>query len=435
MAKKDEGKAVNGAGSLEKRLLRDGTVRWRMRVTIGFDGNGKQQQRSVTGDTPQETIAKAHALNAKARSGMLSDAKVRVGDYLSRWLEEKRLTIKPRTHSIYSYILESYVMPHIGWHQLSKLRPQHVQETIAKIAAGKSPDAANKSRRVLYGALQQAVRLQLIPVNPAVAVQPLRHEKRDMVLWTSEQATRFLDTTRPHRLYAAFYLFMSSGLRRGELLGLHWDDLQNGVLHVRRSLGQNGSQTYLSTPKTQKGNRRVPLTVDVLDALEEHRKRQAAERATVGAAYQDDGIMFASMRGTYLNPRNLERTFHVLQRQARAEWLAEAERNDDDEGGSGGVPQGGGGGAPQDGTGGAAQDVARLDKQGKLLPRITLHDLRHLHASIAIRSGTDPKVLADRLGHANASTTLDVYTHLFEEQREQSAVSVAALLAPRGAIN
>lgn len=172
---------------------------------------------------------------------------------------------------------------------------------------------------------------------------------------------------------------MATDLRRGELLGLCWEDIRGNVLHVKRALVKAKGKLELSTPKTAKGTRRVSLSPDILEVLLLHRQLQDAEQLP---SWPDSGLVFVSETGTPLNPDNLTRLRKQLMKAAK-------------------------------------------------VPEVRLHDLRHLHASIAIRSGIDPKVLADRLGHARASFTLDRYTHLFNLQRAKSAVSITGWLASR----
>ena len=213
--------------------------------------------------------------------------------------------------------------------------------------------------------------------NPVEAVDVHKEVRKELTLWTPQEAARFLDTAKAHRLYALFYLGMATGLRRGELLGLRWDDIKGNVLHVKRALVKAKGKLELSTPKTAKGTRRVSLSPDVLVMLLQHRQLQDAERLP---SWPDNGLVFVSETGTPLNPDNLTRLRKQLMKAAN-------------------------------------------------VPEVRLHDLRHLHASMAIKSGVDPKVLADRLGHARASFTLDVYTHLFEEQRVNAAVSLLDFLS------
>ena len=375
MARRKSTRRGRGEGTVSERP--DGT--WTGQVTTGYTEDGKQKRKTVYGKSQADALAKLAEVKQQLATGTFSDTKLTVKEYLETWLKEKERQVKARTAHDYRYNLEKYIYPKIGRTKLEKLTPLHVQRFLSEIADLVSPDRANKCRRELLGAFKQAVRWGLIPRNPVDAVAPLKHERREMVLWTGIQAAAFLDTARAHRLYAFFYLAMSTGLRSGELLGLRWQDVQGDKLTIRQNFVKVGSKTIIETPKTKRGKRVVAISPDVLETLDAHRARQDAERLP---SWPDNGLVFVSEVGTPLNPDNLRRLRNSL------------------------------------------MDYAKV-------PRIRLHDLRHLHASMAIKGGMDAKVLADRLGHARASFTLDVYSHLFDEQRANSAVSLLDFL-PKG---
>lgn len=375
MARRKSTRRGRGEGTVSERP--NGT--WAGQVTTGYTEEGKQKRKTVYGKSQAEALAKLAEIKQQLATGTFSDTKLTLKEYLETWLKEKERQVKARTAHDYRYNLEKYIYPNIGRTKLEKLTPSHVQRFLSEIADAVSPDRANKCRRELLGAFKQAVRWGLIPRNPVDAVAPLKHERREMVLWTGIQAAAFLDTARAHRLYAFFYLAMSTGLRSGELLGLRWQDVQGDKLTIRQNFVKVGSKTIIETPKTKRGKRVVAISPDVLETLDAHRARQDAERLP---SWPDNGLVFVSEVGTPLNPDNLRRLRNRLMDDAQ-------------------------------------------------VPRIRLHDLRHLHASMAIKGGMDAKVLADRLGHARASFTLDVYTHLFDEQRANSAVSLLDFL-PKG---
>ena len=184
---------------------------------------------------------------------------------------------------------------------------------------------------------------------------------------------------KDHRLYALFYLAITSGLRSGELLGLKWEDLGNDAVRVRRSLKKEKGQLVLSSPKTERSQRRVTLAADTLAVLAAHREQQAAEIAYLGDAWEHPDHMFVSELGTYLDHRNVIRVWHRLQEKAG-------------------------------------------------VPRARLHDARHLHVSLLINHGLDPNTIADRVGHTDSTFTYKQYGHLFEAQRKAAAVPLAELL-------
>ena len=371
-------KRAHGEGSILRR--KDG--RWQGAVTVGYDSQGKQKRKTVYGKTQAEVREKIEKIKQQVSEGTYSDSKLNIREFLLvHWLPTKANEVKPRTNEFYHYVIKDYIIPCIGKIQLTKLTPIDIQKMMNWVAEQVSNDAANKARRVLYTALEQAVKWQMIPRNPVQAVNRLRVDTKEMKIWSTSEAAQFLDVARGHRLYALFYLAMSTGMRRGELLGLTWQNIQGNVLFVRQTLILVGNKPTFSSPKTKQGHRQIALAEDVLTVLAEHSKNQEAEATYLGDSWQDDkGLVFPSEVGTPLNPRNLERIWYSLQ-----------------------------------------------DKAG--VTRIRFHDLRHLHASIAIKEGVDPKVLADRLGHSRASFTMDVYTHLFEGQRQAAAVSIMDFLS------
>lgn len=189
----------------------DGT--WIGQVTTGYTEEGKQKRKTVYGRTQAEALAKLAEVKQQLATGTFSDTKLTVKDYLDQWLKEKERQVKARTAHDYRYNLDKYIIPRLGRVKLEKLTPLQVQSFLSEVADAASPDRANKCRRELLGAMKQAVKWGFIPRNPVDAVTPLKHERREMTLWTAQQAAAFLDTARPHRLYALFYVAMSTGLR------------------------------------------------------------------------------------------------------------------------------------------------------------------------------------------------------------------------------
>ena len=369
----------------KRRAHGEGTIfqlssgKWQADISLGYKPDGKRNRKSLYGKTQKEVRQKLDALKQQLSQGTFSSSKLTVADYLEQWIKEKARQVKPRTEELYRHCINAHIVPRIGNKQLSKLTPLDVQRMVGSVADEVGVSSANKSRTVLYSAMRQALRWQLVIHNPVEAVDTLKEKKRDMLLWTPQEAVRFLEAARAHRLYALFYLAMTTGMRRGELLGLMWSDLKGDMLNVRRSLTLVSGKPTVSTPKTYKATRWVALSPDVMDTLEAHRTRQLAESTFLGDVWQKSDLMFTSEVGTPFNPHN----------------------------------------------------VARLRKQlfdKAKVPHVRLHDLRHLHASLAIKGGMDPKMLADRLGHAKASFTMDVYAHLFDEQRANSAVSITGYL-------
>lgn len=379
-------KRADGEGTISKR--NDG--RWEGKISLGYDGEGKRIRRTVYGRTQGAVKDKLERLKNRLGTGMHADTGLTVSVYLERWLEEREGQLKPRTQKDYRYTIKKYIVPRMGRDKLATLTPLKIQALVSDVAKTSGARTANLCRSRLYTALKQAVRWQIIPRNPVEAVDTVKEIKREMIIWTPEEAVRFLDTARPHRLYALFYLVMATGLRHNELLQLSWDDLKGGVLFVRES-------------KTAKGVRRVGLSKDVIEVLEQHRQRQEIEKVEIGALWPEKNLVFPSMAGTKLMPRNVTRTRYTLQDRAQEAWRKDAEAQGD------------------------TKTVKLLDS-GKLMQRARLHDLRHFNVSIRRKQGQDPKLIADQIGHTDPAFTLRLYTHLFEEDRAEAGINLSEAL-------
>lgn len=373
---------AHGEGSLYQRMA-DGL--WVGTLTIGYDEAGKQRRLVVFGKTKKEARQKLDEIRHQHSAGTLGDTRETVEQYLGRWLEVMGRTIRPRTLEIYADLVRLHIRPRIGRVRLDRLKPLQVQQMVNGIADDVGVSTANKARRVLYGALRQAVKWQLIPRNVVEAVDPHPEPRKEMVIWSPDQAWSFLREAKAHRLNAAFYLAMATGLRRGEILGLRWEDLDGNTLHIRRTLTTRGGQPVWSTPKTAEGERLVVVRGDALQVLEEHRQRQRDEMTLVrtsGGFWRDDSLMFPNARGQVTTPTAFQHHWKRLQEKAK-------------------------------------------------VPEARLHDLRHLHVSLLVREGFDPRTIADRVGHADASFTLRRYSRMFEEQRRAAAVDLGTLLERR----
>lgn len=256
---------------------------------------------------------------------------------------------------------------------------------LALLAANHSPALVFVALRLVKLTLSQAVDWGLLAFNPAARVRAPRRPRAVLQVWTPAEASIFLRTCQGYqpRLYALFYLALTTGLRRGELLGLHWHDidLDRGELFVRGSVVQCGARAVLSEPKTPSSCRCVLLSPDTVMVLRAHHVQQAHEqRQWKLCTPAETGLVFPSTVGRFQLPCTLVKIFHKLTKLAGVR-------------------------------------------------RIRFHDLRHTAASLLVRQGVPIKAVAERLGHADASITMRVYTHVYEEQRRQAALPLAELLS------
>ena len=358
----------HGGGTITKR--KDG--RWQVAVTVGYDERGRQVRKYAYTRTKAEAERKLAELQVKYGSGDVADpGRLTVGDLLERWLDYKRVRVRQTTLYGYQNVVRKHIMPRIGHVRLAKLSAFHLESLYkAMIEAGLSPRMAELTHVVMYNALAQAVRWGMLSRNVAELADPPRGERAEVRFWTPEEVVRFLDAAKEHRLFALFYLAIVTGMRRGELLGLKWEDIdaEKGALRVRRNVTISGSRLVVNEPKTRRSKRVIYLADEALGVLADHQKRQERERFAAGKAWHDEGWIFASEVGTALWPNNLTRAFHAL-----------------------------------------------IDKAD--VPRIRFHDLRHTHVSLERRRGTPIEIVSERLGHATSAFTLTVYRHIYEEER------------------
>jgi integrase len=234
--------------------------------------------------------------------------------------------------------------------------------------------------RVLSLALKRARALRLIAVNPAEDAERPKVEDREMQTLTDEQATRLLAAASTTRIYAPIVLALATGLRRGELLALRWQDvdLTTGILQVVRSLEQTKDRLRFKTTKTKRGKRPIVLPASVLDVLREHKTRQAEERLQLGLGKGD--LMFTRINGEPMSPDSF------------TSW------------------------------------VARVAKRAGTSHIMPVHGLRHTHITNLLRANVHPKVAYERAGHSRVGFTLDRYSHVIPSLQEDAALRIDAAL-------
>jgi integrase len=366
-------------GRLEGSIyFREEDARWVGSISLGYDGNGKRKRRTVYGATKQEVQEKLRQLQNDASAGTLADVgSLTVGAFLDRWLENTaRVKVRATTFARYEQLVRVWLKATIGRIQLGKLQPLHIESLYAEMQRnGASAWTRKMAAMVLTNALRRAVRLKLIPFNPAADVEKARPEEKEMLFLTEPQARIFLEAARDHRHYALFALAIGSGMRQGELLGLAWSDLDFDRLTVTvsRSLAQVGGKFSLKEPKSKRSRRTITLPRFVIEALQAHRNAMRRE-GNIGAP------VFCTRTGQYIGKSNLIRqVFRPILKRA----------ND-----------------------GLAEKAREQGVEPSPLPAIRFHDLRHTHATTLLARGHSIKAVSQRLGHSNIKITLEVYAHV-----------------------
>jgi integrase len=254
---------------------------------------------------------------------------------------------------------------------------------------GLSPSTVRRIHSVVHRALGDAVRWGILSRNVAASADPpsagsaVLAARKSRVFWTEQQLRKFLSSVREHRLYAAFRVAATTGVRRGELLGLRWEDVDLDArrLRIEQTLIAPNYKLRFSDPKTEHGRRTIELDDETVAALREHRRQQAAEQLLFGAGYQQIGLVFTQPDGSPLIPALFSNMFQTKVRHAG-------------------------------------------------LPKIRLHDLRHTHAALLGKAGVPPKVIQERLGHHSAAFTLDNYGGTYPAQHREAANAIGELASP-----
>jgi integrase len=366
-------KRGNGEGSIYRRT--DG--RWVGQYLVHTAKGPKYRYLySKTRAVVAEKLTKAMA---DRDSGLIVDAgKMTVGEYLDRWLVDTvRGTVRTSTYERHEEIVRLHIKPSLGRVGLKKLTPAHVRGLYSeKLDSGLAPATVRRIHSTLHKALSQAVSDGIVPRNAADVKAP-RPAPEEIRPPSEVEARAFLDAARQsgERFEALYVLAITTGMRRGELLGLRWDDadLELGTLRVGRALVREGGRHTLGETKTRRGRRQINLTPRTVNALKAHRKRQLEEKMKLAGLYKDHGLIFASRVGTPVNPENLvKRSFKPL-----------------------------------------------LEKAD--LPEIRFHDLRHTCATLLLGRGVHPKLVQELLGHATIAMTLDTYSHYLPSMGDQTA--------------
>jgi integrase len=345
--------------------------------TSADGGPRRRKWHSFQGTKRQAQVECARLISA-AQHGVTDPARITTGEYLVRWLEHVSTQISPSSLKTYRVVLRTYAVPTLGQIPLAKLRALHIARLFATTAL--SPKSIGLLHRILGQALRAAVKWQMLPTNPAAAVDPPRVERKPMQVLDPDGAHRLLEIARPTELYMPILLAIMTGARRGEIVGLRWSavDLELSQLSIVASIEQVGTVTREKPPKSGRG-RAVALPALVVDELRRHRITQAEALLRLGVR-QDAAT-------------------HICSRADGSAW-----RPDD-----------------------LTVAFSRLIKAAGL-PRIKFHGLRHAHASHLLACGTHPKIVQERLGHASIAMTLDLYSHTVPGMQAEAAASADALM-------
>jgi integrase len=318
------------------------------------------------------------------RQGILTlPTKFSVADLLRQWLTDTADTRSPSTQAVYANEVKRYLLPHLERLKLSEFGSLHVEQLQRTLSQkGLSGRSVLKARTILSAAMTWATRHRLIAINPVLVAASPRLEPIEKRTLSVVESRKFVSAVAGHRNEALYLVLLTLGIRRGEALGLKWDDIdwQSGQVTIRRQLQrlQDGGGLMLLEPKYS-SRRTLYLPPFVLDRLSAHQERQITERELAGEKWQEHGLVFPSLYGTPMEPRNLQRDFAKLR---------------------------------------AVVGIADL----------TLHGLRHSSISLYLAMGIPPHVVQAISGHADPNVTLAVYAHTQDADRRSAARAMGEAL-------
>jgi len=371
---------ANGEGSIRKR--KDG--RWEGRYTASRDPvTGKAIYKNVLGKTQAEVKKKLKAAIEKNSVLDVKSEQYTVGQWLDTWMETyAKLQVRPSSYKTYQGFIENHIKPALGDVPLEKLTAMDLQRLYKQLLENgrvECTEAKNKPKglsvktvrninQMISSALNCAVEQRLVPSNPTKGCVLPKLEKKEMKILPPENLGTFFDEAKRSGVFELYYIDLATGLRRGELLGLKWSDidLKKGVIHVRRQILRQNGKVIEAPLKTKNSYRNIAIGADAIEVLKG--MNQASE------------YVFPSPHGGPMSPDSV---LHMLQRV--------------------------------------------LKRAG--LERIRFHDLRHTFSVLALQNGVDVKTLSAMLGHYSAGFTLDTYAHVTTSMQKQAANAVGNFLS------
>ena len=374
---------ANGEGNIRKR--RDG--RWEGRYTAGRDPEtGKVVYKNVLGKTQSEVREKLkRAIEENAQLDFSKVGQYTVGQWMDVWFENcAKVKVRPSSHQTYRGYIDHHIKPHIGDIPLGKLTTLDLQRLYKKLLSGGrveriesekqpkglSPKTVRNINQVISSALTFAREQKLIISNPADGCSLPKLEHREMKTLTADQLQAFLREAKESGVYEMYYIELATGLRRGELLGLKWEDidLATGVIHVRRQVARINGEIAEAPLKTKNSYRTLSIGAEAVGILMQQKEKAGSE------------YVFPSPMGGPISPDSVLHMLHRMLNRAS-------------------------------------------------LPKVRFHDLRHTFATLALQNGVDVKTVSGMLGHYSAGFTLDTYAHVTTQAQRQAANTMKDILA------
>jgi integrase len=365
---------------------------WELKYDTGIDaktGRRVTKFKTIRG-AKRDAQRELRSILTAIDGGTYADpGKMTLGDWLAQWLDEAQHVVARKTLQRYKEIVDLHLVPALGAIPLAKLQPAQIQAYYSQAlttgrrdgTGGLSAQTVVHHDRVLNVALKRARSLRLIASNPVEDASRPKVEHREIEVLEPAESAALLARARSTRLFPIVFLALGTGLRRGEVLGLRWSDvdLERRALTVAQSLEQTKAGLRFKTPKTKRSRRTIALSPSLVEVLLAHRARQAADRLALGMGRDPAGLVFTRIDGDPIQPDSVTKMF------------------------------------------------ARIVLRAKIRP-ISFHGLRHTHSTDLLRAGVHPKITSERLGHASIAITMDTYSHAIPGLQEDAAQRIDAAL-------
>jgi integrase len=360
-----------------------GLGKWRVRLSYGTEsGKRRRLNKIVRGSKADAERYLNAAIRRREQNEAVALSRQALGDWVDEWLSTWCKGMAPRTHADYEATFKRHLTPEMRARKLASLTSADVQHFVnGLVERGLSPRSVAMAHGAVRACLNKAVKLNKLPRNVALDAELPRKAHSELLVFTSEEARCFCDAVKGDDWEAFFILLLHTGLRPGEALGLKWVDFDGSNLRVQRSLVRiAGRPAFLEDTKTPKGRRLIPMGTKVMEALQQHRRRQAAWRLKLGPSYEDRGLVFANETGGFADLHNITgRHFKPILRRAK-------------------------------------------------LPLLRMYDLRHSCATLLLAAGEHPKIVQERLGHSSVVLTLDTYSHVLPGLQQRASERLDELL-------
>jgi integrase len=363
-----------------------GPNRFRLRYDGPTNPDGSRNQLSeMFRGTKTEALSTLRERQQHRDGGLfVTPQKITVSTYMSDWLERHSANVAPKTTEGYASMIRNYIKPSLGHVPLQRLEPVNIADMYLELKErGLSSSTIGHTHRTLTKSLGDALKLRLLKVNPVLSVSPPRQQRKQPDMWTTEQFKTFLRVAEENEFRDFFELAALTGMRRSEIAGLNWDNVElvKANLRVVGNLQRiTGSGLVEGRPKSSSSRRNIALSRRGVELLKKVQRESLERQLAAGEAWKASGYVFTDEAGRPYDSGRATKEFKKL-------------------------------------AGSAA------------LPPLSLHSLRHLHASLLLMSGTHVKVVSERLGHSSVAFTMDVYGHLMPGMQEQAAKLIDEALA------